>query len=221
MCARKERDVKKALRWLDINFEPLCMSVTFFLMAGLITLQVILRFVFQGGFAWGEEVSRFIFVWLVFLAIPYAARNSRHIGIDFIRELFPVPVRKLFLVLVDVAAIVMFGLFLRNALLVAEHAIYYGDKAQTIAVNMNWLYYAAVVGYVLIEIRLLQSLIWKLGHLNSSYSLFQNINGRYYTQDKLFFMPAGSKEEEEELLDTVLIEEEVAKREKRRKGKGV
>lgn len=212
--------MKKALRWLDINFEPLCMSISFFLMAGLITLQVILRFVFQGGFAWGEEVSRFLFVWLVYLAIPYAARNSRHIGIDFIREMFPAPVKKAFLVIVDIAAIVMFGLFLRNALLVAEHAAYYGDMAQTISVNMNFLYYAAVIGYILIEIRLLQSLIWKLGHLKSSYGLFQNTNGRYYTKDKLFFMPDSVKEEEEELMDTVLIEEEIARREQRGKGAG-
>lgn len=61
--------MKKFLRWLDINFEPLCMTVMFYLMSGLMVLQVILRFAFHTGFAWGEEVSRFIFVWLVFLSI--------------------------------------------------------------------------------------------------------------------------------------------------------
>ena len=60
--------MKKFLRWLDINFEPLCMTVMFYLMSGLMVLQVILRFAFHTGFAWGEEVSRFIFVWLVFLS---------------------------------------------------------------------------------------------------------------------------------------------------------
>ena len=73
--------MKKFLRWLDINFEPLCMTVMFYLMSGLMVLQVILRFAFHTGFAWGEEVSRFIFVWLVFLSIPYAVRNARHIAL--------------------------------------------------------------------------------------------------------------------------------------------
>lgn len=43
--------MKKLLRWLDINFEPLCMTVTFYLMSGLMVLQVILRFAFHTGFA--------------------------------------------------------------------------------------------------------------------------------------------------------------------------
>ena len=93
--------MKKFLRWLDINFEPLCMTVMFYLMSGLMVLQVILRFAFHTGFAWGEEVSRFIFVWLVFLSIPYAVRNARHISIDFIREFLPVSIKKAVMIIVD------------------------------------------------------------------------------------------------------------------------
>ena len=62
--------MKKFLRWLDINFEPLCMTVMIYLMSGLMVLQVILRFAFHTGFAWGEEVSRFIFVWLYSYLFP-------------------------------------------------------------------------------------------------------------------------------------------------------
>lgn len=212
--------MKKILRWLDINFEPLLMSITFYLMAGLMTLQVILRFVFHTGFAWGEEVSRFIFVWLVFLSIPYAARNGRHIGIDFLRELLPVPLRKAIAILVEAAALIMFGLFLRNAILVAAHASRYGDMAQTINASMNWLYYAAVVGYILIEIRLVQSLIWKIIHVKSSYKLFQNTNGRYSGATKLFFMPGHVQAEEEALMDAAVAEEELARKEMRKEVAG-
>lgn len=68
--------MKKFLRWLDINFEPLCMTVMFYLMSGLMVLQVILRFAFHTGFAWGEEVSRFIFVWLVFLSLDLLKQGN-------------------------------------------------------------------------------------------------------------------------------------------------
>lgn len=199
--------MKKILRWLDVNFEPLCMTITFYLMSGLMVLQVILRFAFHTGFAWGEEVSRFIFVWLVFLSIPYATRNGRHIGIDFIRELLPVPARKAVMILIDIAALGMFALFLRNALLVVEHALYYGDTAQTLSANLSVLYFAAVVGYVLIEIRTLQALIWKLRHVKCSYELFQNINGRYSGATKLFFMPAHTRAEEEALMNPETVQE--------------
>ena len=102
--------MKKFLRWLDINFEPLCMTVMFYLMSGLMVLQVILRFAFHSGFAWGEEVSRFIFVWLVFLSIPYAVRNARHISIDFIREFLPVSIKKAVMIIVNDVCTVSEGL---------------------------------------------------------------------------------------------------------------
>lgn len=200
--------IKKAIRWLDINFEPLCMSITFFLMAGLITVQVILRFVFKGGFAWGEEISRFGFVWLVFLSIPYAARNGRHIGIDFVRDKFPLIVRKLILIIFDITAIVMFGIFLRGAFDIVVHAKEFGDNAQTLSISMNWVHYAAVIGYILIEIRLLQSLIWKIVRFKSSYELFRNTNGRYSGANELFFMPVDQKEYEISLMDQEVVSEE-------------
>lgn len=199
--------MKKLLRWLDINFEPLCMTITFYLMSGLMVLQVILRFVFHTGFAWGEEVSRFIFVWLVFLAIPYAVRNGRHISIDFIREFLPVPIKKAVMVIVDVVAVGMFAIFLKDSVLVVEHALYYGDTAQTLSANLSVVYGAAVVGYVLMEIRMIQSLVWKLRHLHSSYDLFQNTNGRYSGATKLFFMPVHTREEEEALMDSEVVKE--------------
>ena len=199
--------MKKFLRWLDINFEPLCMTVMFYLMSGLMVLQVILRFAFHTGCAWGEEVSRFIFVWLVFLSIPYAVRNARHISIDFIREFLPVPIKKAVMIIVDAVALIMFALFLKDSVLVVKHALYYGDTAQTLNANLSVVYSAAVIGYALMEIRMLQALIWKLRHLHSSYDLFQNTNGRYSGATKLFFMPAHTREEEEALMDSEVVKE--------------
>ena len=199
--------MKKLLRWLDINFEPLCMTVTFYLMSGLMFLQVILRFAFHKGFAWGEEVSRFIFVWLVFLSIPYAVRNGRHISIDFIREFLPVSIKKAVMIIVDIVALVMFALFLKDSILVVEHALYYGDTAQTLSANLSVVYGAAIVGYTLMEIRMIQSLAWKLMHLSSSYTLFQNTNGRYSGATKLFFMPVHVRVEEEALMDPETVKE--------------
>ncbi len=200
--------MKKALKWLDINFEPLCMAVIFFMMAGLITLQVILRFVFEAGFAWGEEVARYIFVWLVFVSIPYAARNSRHIGIDFLREKLPVPLKKAYTLAIDVAAIVMFALFLIGAIGVVQDAIRYGDMSQTIHASMNWLHVAPVVGYTLIEVRLLQCLVWKLRHYHCSYELFLNVNGRYSGATDVFFMPQAQRTEDLALLNPDVVAEQ-------------
>lgn len=79
--------------------------------------------------------------------------------------------------------------------------------AQTLNANLSVVYSAAVIGYALMEIRMLQALIWKLRHLHSSYDLFQNTNGRYSGATKLFFMPAHTREEEEALMDSEVVKE--------------
>lgn len=38
------------------------MAVLFYLMLGLITTEVVLRFIFDSGLSWLEEVSRYLFV---------------------------------------------------------------------------------------------------------------------------------------------------------------
>ena len=70
----------------------------------------------------GRRSFAFYFVWLVFLSIPYAVRNARHISIDFIREFLPVPIKKAVMIIVDAVALMMFALFLKDSVLVVKHA---------------------------------------------------------------------------------------------------
>lgn len=93
--------MKRTLRWLDVNFEAILMVVFFSLMILLVTLQVVLRFVFKTGFSWGEEVARLLFVWMAFSSFGYLTRGSRHVRVGFFRELFPEQVQKAILIVCD------------------------------------------------------------------------------------------------------------------------
>ena len=76
--------MKKTLRWLDVNFEAILMVLFFSLMILLVTVQVVLRFIFKTGFSWGEEVARLLFVWMSFSSFGYLTRNSRHVRVGFL-----------------------------------------------------------------------------------------------------------------------------------------
>lgn len=65
------------------------MVLFFSLMILLVTVQVVLRFIFKTGFSWGEEVARLLFVWMSFSSFGYLTRGSRHVRVGFFRELFP------------------------------------------------------------------------------------------------------------------------------------
>jgi C4-dicarboxylate transporter DctQ subunit len=52
--------------------------------------QVVLRFVFNNPQAWAEEVSRYLFVWIVFIGAAVAVAHDVHIRIDvFVKWLGP------------------------------------------------------------------------------------------------------------------------------------
>lgn len=45
-------------------------------------LQVLLRYVFGNPLSWGEELSRYIFVWITFLGAAVAFARDTHIRVD-------------------------------------------------------------------------------------------------------------------------------------------
>jgi TRAP-type C4-dicarboxylate transport system permease small subunit len=52
------------------------------LMAVLVCTQVFFRYVLSSSIDWADEVSRLMFVWSMFLAIPHGVRAGVHVGID-------------------------------------------------------------------------------------------------------------------------------------------
>jgi TRAP-type C4-dicarboxylate transport system permease small subunit len=76
-------------------------------MAGMVVIvsaQVGLRYGLNQSFDWADEVSRLLFVWSVFLAIPLGIARGGHIGIDLLPDRLPVGARRRLLALVDLAS---------------------------------------------------------------------------------------------------------------------
>jgi TRAP-type C4-dicarboxylate transport system permease small subunit len=63
------------------------------LMIGIVTLQVLLRYGFNASIDWSEEISRLLFVWCMFLAIPLGIREGAHVGIELLLAHIPPPLR--------------------------------------------------------------------------------------------------------------------------------
>lgn len=178
--------MKKAIAWLDINFEPVAMVVLFYAMTLLLTMQVILRFVFQSGFSWGEEVSRFIFVWLMYFSISYATRNHRHISVTYLVKVFDERVQKLFMIISDLLFLVFSVFVLISSSKIVQSVAKYNDRAVTIDVSLNVVYSVGIVGFALIIIRIIQGIVWKIKNFSKQMDYFENHGGIYTGADKLW-----------------------------------
>jgi TRAP-type transport system small permease protein len=63
-------------------------------MAILVFGNVVLRYVFNSGITWSEEMSRFLFVWMVFLGAVGALKDNMHLGVDIVVNALPVKLKK-------------------------------------------------------------------------------------------------------------------------------
>jgi len=88
--------------------------ILFVLLAMMVTLtffQVFNRFVLSSSISWSEEMSRYLMVWGVFLALGYASRKNKLVALKFISEMMPQGPRKLLQFIIQVG-VVAFGLLL-------------------------------------------------------------------------------------------------------------
>ncbi len=182
--------MKQTLRWLDVNFEAILMVFFFALMILLVTIQVILRFAFESGFSWGEEVARILFVWMSFSSFGYLTRASRHVRMGFFREKFPEKIQKAVLVLCD-ALFLLFSVYgLVAVCRLCSDAWRYQDMLTAVPWNYNVLYLAGLLGFSTMVIRNIQVLIWKFLHWGAPMDCFVNYDGNFYKYNKICFEPA-------------------------------
>jgi TRAP-type C4-dicarboxylate transport system permease small subunit len=74
--------------WFDRVVEGIVIAA-FLIFVAITFGQVVLRYGFGRPLTWSEEVSRYLFVWVVFVGAGVAARQNGHIALDFLVNRFP------------------------------------------------------------------------------------------------------------------------------------
>jgi TRAP-type C4-dicarboxylate transport system permease small subunit len=78
-------------------------------MTVLVFLQVLFRYWLQLPLDWGEEVSRYLFIWSAMLGAAIAAKRRAHFGIDFLVKVLPFPVQTVIAVGVNLCVCGLMG----------------------------------------------------------------------------------------------------------------
>jgi TRAP-type transport system small permease protein len=81
-----QRLIWKLLEWTVISVLGL--------MVVLVFGNVVLRYGFNSGIIFTEEVSRFLFVWMTFVGSVLTLRNNAHLGVQTLTKLLPLKWKK-------------------------------------------------------------------------------------------------------------------------------
>jgi len=112
-------------------------------MISVVSMQVALRYLLNTSLDWSDEVSRLLFVWSIFLAIPLGIREGAHVGIDLLVGRLPAaPKRWLSLAMSLAAAVVMAVLFYETVAVARET---WDENLPTLDVSTGWFLVAVAV----------------------------------------------------------------------------
>lgn len=93
--------MKQKVLWTIKNIEQIVASTMLLGMVALLTMQIVSRFIFNNSIPWTEELSRYAFLWLVYVAVSLVAKENGHIRIIDHLKMLPEKMSKILLVISD------------------------------------------------------------------------------------------------------------------------
>ena len=108
-------------------------------MAGLaiaVVALVLLRYVFHVAPFWSEEVIRLFLLVAVFLGAAVSVRGRRHIRVEFLADLLPPRLKRAWYLLLDLAALALFGLLVWLGI----EAVEFNHAQRSVSIQMRLAY---------------------------------------------------------------------------------
>ena len=157
--------MKRFLYWLD-NYLEMSIGVVLILAVSVIlSIQVFMRYVMGSSLSWSEELSRYMFIWLIYLGISYGAKVMRHIKIDAGLYMFPKSLRPKIVILGDAVFLVFSVTVVIYSSKLVERQMMLDQTSPAMGIPMWFVYLAPAVGFGLTAIREIQTIIYRVKRL--------------------------------------------------------
>jgi TRAP-type C4-dicarboxylate transport system permease small subunit len=148
----------KVIKWFDQNIEKLICSILLALMTLIIVAQLILRWTGL-PLAWTEEIARYLFVWLIYIACSYGIKERKHIKVEIILLLFEGKAKYIFQQISNILFFIFCTVLTYFGALLLKKISLQGQVSPAVQIPMILPYASFVVGAILMMVRLLQDSI--------------------------------------------------------------
>ncbi|MBR1166021.1 TRAP transporter small permease [Bradyrhizobium liaoningense] len=145
-------------------FEDWVALAIFWVMALAVFLQFFTRYVLNDSYAWTEEIATYCLIGVVFIGSSMCVRLSRHIQVDLVYRYLPHAAGRVLSTAIDLIRIAFFGYAIK---LVWVYIKIIGDEQMTtINLPKDYVYYAVLLGFVLMFARSAQVALqnWRQGY---------------------------------------------------------
>ncbi len=158
--------MKAFLDFLNKNLEAYLCCIMMFALSIILIVQVFFRYCLGQSLTWSEELARYLFVWLVYLGIPYGCQMMRHIKIDAGLMLFPKTCRKYVILIGEISFLVLAIVVTYYSWMFVIKQYKFGLVSPAMGIPLWVIYSAPLVGFVLASLRQIQVIIYRLKHFD-------------------------------------------------------
>lgn len=160
--------MRKVLKWFDDNFEKFVSILLMSVSTIVIFIQVIMRYIFRNSLVWSEELARYCFIWLIFIAASYGCKKRAQIKIEAALKLFPEKARPYVVILGDLLVLVLAAYIFCSGISSVQFQITYQKVSPAMGLPMWIVYMAPVSGFGLIILREIQAILAQVSVLIES-----------------------------------------------------
>jgi C4-dicarboxylate transporter DctQ subunit len=127
----------------------------------LVFVDVVMRFGFNTGFMWSQELTLHMSAWMVLFGASYGLKVGSHIGMDAFVKIFPSIGRRILTGIAAIGAIIYCGLILYGSWVYLAKMKMIGIDLEDIPVP-TWIAHSLLlVGYLFLMIRL-SMILWSV-----------------------------------------------------------
>lgn len=149
------------------NFEEIFCAFTMAIMVGCLTLQVVIRVVAGSSLAWTEELSRYSFLWTVYIGAALAAKHNDHVRITAQFLLFPQKFRLFMRFVADVIWVGFTLYIVVHSWEVIRDGMEFPEISPTLHIVKSYIEMIIPAGFALMSFRVVEGWItrWRKGTL--------------------------------------------------------
>lgn len=149
-------------------------------MAVLVFGNVIMRYFFHSGITWAEEVSRFAFIWLIFIGSIIALKDNMHLGVDTVVSKLSLKAKRILFIVNEIILLIILAMLLDGAY---ELTLLNRDQSSP-AINLPYAY--VYVSGVIMAVAMIGI---------TTYKLYRLVSGKFNEQDLQIASEATEAEE--------------------------
>jgi len=156
MKVSREGAMKKILSWLDTHFEDFICGVLLLTVMSMLMAQVFVRFVFGHGLTFSEELTRFAFLFFVYISASLVAMKGMHIRVTAQMKLLPRKAAIGMYVLADIAWLTFNAVVIWQGAKLIQSMAVFPKISGGLLIDLRYIYIILPIAFALQSLRIMQ-----------------------------------------------------------------